>query len=289
MGQAAQLCVNREDRGIRRATAVCDGLLDGNGTMMVLRGRLNALWGMLPTVLSVGGPVDRVELKALLDGEFESALAVLGPEVDPPRVRRVHYFDTPDLALLRRGVVVRARVTGRPGSRPCEEVVVKLRRPAPHGPYRTWSLAMELDALPTEVAWAASLRRRLPEGHVPDAVDRRWPARHLLGKKQRTLLRSVVGDEVDLEDLVVMGPVDAVRLTSGRPGDRIGIESWTLPDSSRLLELSAKCRPGHSREVAAQVRALIADHGIVLSDRQATKTQLLLHRIAGIPGRFGRA
>jgi hypothetical protein len=37
--------------------------------------------------------------------------------------------------------------------------------------------------------------------------------------------------------------------------------------------------------MAAQVRALIADHGIVLSDRQATKTQMSLHRIAGIPVR----
>jgi hypothetical protein len=245
---------------------------------MLPSGPLNALWGMLPAVLSMGGPVDRVELKALLDGEFESALAVLGREVDPPRVRRVHYFDTPDLALLRRGVVVRARVTGGAGRRPCEEVVVKLRRPVPH---RSSRLDVELDALPSEVSWAASLRRRLDSGQVPDAIDRSRPARHLLGKDQRTLLRSVVGDDVDVEDLVVMGPVDVVRVTSGRPGDRIGIESWTLPDSTRFLELSAKCRPGRSREVAAQVRALIADRGIVLSDLQATKTQMSLHRITG--------
>jgi hypothetical protein len=256
---------------------------------MVVRGPQDALWGMLPTVLSEGGPVDRVELKALLDGHFENALSVLGPVVDPPRVRRVHYLDTPDLELLRNGVVVRARVTGGAGARPCEEVVVKLRRPAPHRRSRAGRLPVELDALPAEVTWAASLRRRLAEGEVHAAVDRRRPARHLLGKEQRALLCSVVGDELDIDGLVAMGPVDVVRLTSGRSGDRIGIESWTLPDSTRLLELSAKCRPGRSRKVAAQVRELIADHGIVLSDRQVTKTQMSLHRIAGIPVRTGTA
>jgi hypothetical protein len=204
-------------------------------------------------------------------------------------VRRVHYLDTPDLALLRRGVVVRTRVTGGPGRPACEDVVVKLRRPAPPGARRRGRLALELDALPDEVTWAASLRRRLEPGRVQQAVGGRRPARHLLGKAQRTLLRSVVGDEVDVEDLVVLGPVDVVRLTSGHRGDRIGIESWTLPDSTRILELSAKCRPRCSPRVAAQVRELIAHHGIVLADRQATKTRMSLHRIAGIPGGPGAA
>lgn len=261
----------------------------GTGDGMMLRSPVGALWGMLPDVLDAGGPVDRVELKVLLDGELESALALLGPEVDPPRVRRVHYLDTPDLALLRRGVVVRARVTGGPGRPSCEDVVVKLRRPAPPGTRRRGRLALELDALPDEVTWAASLRRRLEPGRVQQAVGTRRPARHLLGKAQRRLLRSVVGDEIDVEDLGVLGPVDVVRLTSRRRGDRIGVESWTLPDSTRILELSAKCRPRCSPRVAAQVCELIAHHGIVLADRQVTKTRMSLHRIAGIPAGPGAA
>jgi hypothetical protein len=243
---------------------------------MVLPAPKIALWGMLPAVLD-GVRVDRVELKVLVEGQLESVLAVLGREVDPPRVRRVHYLDTPDLALLGRGVVVRARVTGRAGSRPIGEVDVKLRRPNPHG--RSSGLALELDALPGEVSWAACLRHRLDAGRVAAAVGRKRPVRHLLSSRQHALVRSVLADDVDVDRLVAHGPVDVVRLTSGRR-DRIGVESWTLPDSTRILELSAKCRPGRSQQVAAQVRALILDHGIVLSSRQATKTHTSLHRIA---------
>lgn len=238
-------------------------------------GPVDALWEMLPAVLRSGAPVERVELKALLDGELETAMSVLGPEVDPPRVRRLHYLDTPDLALLRRGVVVRARATAGVG----DEVVVKLRRRRPPPRRRTTGLALELDVLPDEVTWAASLRRDLAPGQVARAVERKRPARHLLSGAQRTLLRSVLDCGVDVDRLSVMGPVDVVRLTSGRPGARIGVESWTLPDSSRILELFAKCRPARSPAVVDRVRGLISDHGILLCEKQATKTQMSLRRI----------
>jgi len=235
---------------------------------------------MLSTVLQ-SGPVDRVELKALLDARFEHALAVLGREVGPPRVRQVHYLDTPDLNLLHRGVTVRTRTTnGR-----AEDVVVKVRRGGPHGRHGRTGLALELDALPGEVTWAASLRRRPDPGTVARAIERPRPARQLLNRAQRALLRSVVGAEVGLGALVVLGPVEVVRLTSGRPGDRMCIELWTLPDSTRLLELSVKCPPARSQVVAADLRAVIADRGIALSARQATKTQLSLRRLAApVPG-----
>jgi hypothetical protein len=224
-----------------------------------------------------------VELKVLLDEEFENALAVLGPEVDPPCVRRIQYLDTPDLALLRRGVVVRARSTANSG----EDVVVKVRRDRPHG--RRWpaGLALELDALPGEVTWAASLRHR--PVRMAQAIERPRPVRHLLSGAQRRLLGSVVQDEVVLDELVVLGPVEVVRLTSGRWDDRICVELWTLPDSTRLLELSVKCRPARSPAVASDVRALIADHGIALSARQATKTHLSLRTLAAVldPGGLG--
>ena len=118
--------------------------------------------------MRVVGRVDRVELKAIVDSDLETAMSVLGIEIDPPRQRRVHYLDTPDLALHRRGVIVRARIadTGRG-----DDVVVKLRGRPPQIPRRPSNLAVELDALPLEVAWAASLKRRLGRGHVERAGD----------------------------------------------------------------------------------------------------------------------
>lgn len=238
------------------------------------------LWRSLPEALRLVGRLDRVELKVIVDDELETALAVLGPEVDPPRIRRIHYLDTPDLALHRRGVIVRARITDTSGP-DCAigDVVVKLRRPAPHALPRATGLVVELDALPVEMAWALSMKRRLLGDEVERGLGRRSPARRLLRKEQRALLTRLAGDEIDLDDLVVFGPVDAVRLTSGTARDRIGVESWALPDGSRIVELFAKCGPARSAKTADHIRDLIDDHGICLADRQDTKTRMSLERL----------
>ena len=67
---------------------------------------------------------DSVELKVTIaDGKQRAALRAL--EIDPleAQIRQVYFFETPDLALNRAGVVVRARrVQGRG-----DDSVVKLR------------------------------------------------------------------------------------------------------------------------------------------------------------------
>jgi hypothetical protein len=244
------------------------------------------LWQSLPEALRVIGKVDRVELKAIVDTELESALAVLGAHVGRPRRRRVHYLDTPDLALHRRGIIIRARVTNVSGAGHVDgDVVVKLRRPAPQTPPRAVGLAVELDALPSETVWAASMKRRLSPRQIERALLRRRCAQSLLKKKQRGLLEVLVGDEIDTDDLVVLGPVDVVRVTAGKPGARIGIEGWALPDGSRIVEVFAKCRPARSCAMAARIRDLIGAHGISLADNQATKTQMSLTRLVKIATR----
>lgn len=142
---------------------------------------MSAPWEMLSTVLQ-SGPVDRVEPKALLDARFEHALKMLGGEVDPPRVRQIHYLDTPDLALLHRGVTIRTRSTnGR-----AVDVVVKVRRSGAHAQHGCKGLSLELDALPGDVTWAASLRRRPDAGTVARAIESSRPARQLLSRAQPT-------------------------------------------------------------------------------------------------------
>lgn len=248
-----------------------------------MRRHASKLWRSLPDALRVVGRLDRVELKVIVDDELEAVLAVLGAEVDPPRIRRIHYLDTPDLALHERGVIVRARITETSGRDGAEgDVVVKVRRPAPPVPPRSTRVVVELDALPVEVAWALSMKRCLLGGEIERRLAEPRPARHLLGKRQRALLARLVGDELDLDDLVVLGPVEAVRLTSGRVGNRLGVESWALPDGSRIVELFAKCGPVQSAKTAEHVRRLIDGHGITLAGRQDTKTRMSLERLIAL-------
>ncbi|OLT00590.1 hypothetical protein BJF90_34745 [Pseudonocardia sp. CNS-004] len=235
------------------------------------------LWQSVPAALRAHARVDRVELKAIVDSDLETAMAVLGSEVEQPRLRCIHYLDTPDLSLYRHGVIVRARVNERVGK---GDVVVKLRRPMLHIARAATNLVVELDALPAETAWAASLKRRRTPEAIARALGRRRPARALLTKNQRALVTRLAGDEIDVDDLVAFGPVDVVRLTSGRAEERIGVEAWTLPDGSRMVELFAKCCPTRSDAIAALVRDLISDHRIALAVEQVTKTQMSLERLA---------
>jgi hypothetical protein len=237
-------------------------------------------WDSLTAALGAGGRVDRVELKTILDVELESAISVLDMGVQPPQLRLVHYLDTPDLALYRRGIIVRTRVTDGVD----EDVVVKLRRGAPQVRRRVRGLAIELDVLPEAAIWSASLKRRLRTGQVQESIRRRRPGRHLLSRAQRALLRTAAGDGFDIDELVVLGPVNVVRLTSGELENRIDVELWVYPDGSHVVELSAKCHPTRSRRVAAAMRDLIADRRIVMSRQQTTKTQILMQRLASLSG-----
>lgn len=113
-------------------------------------------------------------------------------------------------------------------------------------------------------------------------MARRRPARHLLSGAQRDLLLSVTSTGVDVDGLVVPGPVDGVRLASGRPGRRVIIDSWGFPDGSGIVEL-ALCRPAQSARAAAAVRDLLAVGGIPLARTQESKTWTSMQRLATGP------
>jgi hypothetical protein len=71
------------------------------------------LSGELEQMLKLLGDADSVELKLTVpDEDRQSAVAALGIDPLDARLRQAFFFDTPDLALDRAGVVVRA-----PGAR----------------------------------------------------------------------------------------------------------------------------------------------------------------------------
>ncbi len=87
---------------------------------------------------------DSVELKLTVpESNQRSAVRSLGMDPLEAEIRQVFFFDTPDLALDRVGVVVRARRVQRQG----DDTVVKLRPVVP-------------GELPSRCARPAELRRR---------------------------------------------------------------------------------------------------------------------------------
>ena len=217
LGRGPRAAVMRPDQGRRQRRA------QGHGA------------GRLPTGRrSRGSPIDPVEAQP----------------------RQVYFFDTPDLALNRAGVVVRARrIQGGRG-----DTVVKLRPvvPAelPADLRRQADFNVEVDVLPGGFVCSASFKGRSTGQDVRDAVAGTLPLRRLFSKTQRAFYREHAPDGLDLD---APGPARARRSCSrsasrdqvsgarrSAPERLLVAEIWLYPDGSRILELSTKCLPAEA-------------------------------------------
>jgi hypothetical protein len=230
---------------------------------------------------------DSVELKLTVpDADQRSTLRAL--EVDPLRaqIRQVFFFDTPDLALDKHGVVVRARRSQKKG----DDTVVKLRpvvpSELPKSLRRSPNFGVEVDASPGGFVCSGSLKGFPRAGEVMQANMGKLPLRKLFSKEQRALFAERAPEGVSLDDLSMLGPIFVLKLKQSPPGyeRRLVGEAWFYPDGSRILELSTKCEPSEAFQVAATTRAFLASRGVDLDSEQQTKTRTALEFFSQNPG-----
>jgi hypothetical protein len=221
--------------------------------------------------------VDSVELKLSVPGADERAV-VQALRLDPleAEIRQVFFFDTPDLALNKAGVVVRARRVQRKG----DDSVVKLRPVQPahlsKALRRSAGFGVEVDAMPGGFVCSASMKGT-PSG-VREATQGERPVKKLFSKQQRAFYREHAPEGLLLDDLSILGPIFVLKLKFTPKGydRRMVAEMWLYPDGSRILELSTKCVPQDALQVASQTRAYLADRGVQLGAEQETKTKKAL-------------
>jgi hypothetical protein len=229
----------------------------------------------LTEVLGLLASADSVELKLTVpDSDRRSTVTAL--ELDPmeAQLRQVTFFDTPDLALSRHGVVVRARrVQGKAG-----DAVVKLRPlvpdELPSEVRESGSFGVEVDAAPGGFVCSGSMKSSARDDLVKDVVRGRSPLRKLLTAEQRTFFTAHAPEGLGLDDLRVLGPITVLKLKFRPSGfaRRMVAELWLYPDGSRILELSTKCETGEAFQVAAELKAFLAGHGVDLGAPQQMKT-----------------
>jgi hypothetical protein len=227
--------------------------------------------------------VDGVELKlSVPDADRRSTVAALGMDPLEAQIRQVVFLDTPELTLDQHGVVVRARrIQRKPG-----DSVVKLRplvpEQLPPAVRKSRDLSVEVDAMPGGFVCSGSMKAQRDDAEIKDALAGRRPLRRLFTKQQRAFFSDHVPDDVQLDDLSVLGPINVLKLKFSPEGydRRLVAEQWIYPDGSRILELSTKCEPTEALEVAAETRAFLAGHGIDLTAEQQTKTRKALEFFA---------
>src|SRR6478672_4463611 len=128
--------------------------------------------------------VDSIELKLTVPEPAQLTTArALGLDPLEAQIRQVFFFDTPDLALDKQGLVVRARRSQKKG----DDSVVKLRpvvpSELPKAVRRSPSFGVELDASPEGHVCSGSLKGVPTQGHVHKAANGKRAVRKLFSKE----------------------------------------------------------------------------------------------------------
>jgi hypothetical protein len=233
----------------------------------------------LAELLALTGSSDSVELKLTIpERDQRATLAKLEVDALEAQIRQVFFFDTPDLAVNRSGVAVRARrVQGRSG-----DTVVKLRPVVPDtlpdDVRRSENIKVEVDALPGGYVCSASMKGEAPNDKIREAILGRGSVHKLFSKEQRRFYEAHAPEGIGLDDLSIMGPIFVLKLKQSAPGHerKLVVEVWFYPDGSRILELSTKCLPSEAFQAGIEARAYVEGLGLDLSAEQQTKTKTAL-------------
>jgi hypothetical protein len=233
----------------------------------------------LADLIALGRGADSVELKLTVPiASGHRAAGALGLDPLDGEIRQVYFFDTPDLALEARGLVLRARRSQRRG----DDSVVKLRPVVPDQVpdelHASPSFVIEVDAMPGGFVCSGSMKRALPKPAVRPTVQSGRAIRKLFSKEQRALFDAHAPDGIELDELEVLGPILVLKLKYAPEGypRKLAAELWVYPDGSMVAELSTRCGPAEAFQVAAEVRAFLVGRGVDFTGEQQTKTKKAL-------------
>jgi hypothetical protein len=277
-------------RGTKAATPAAEATASSNGRASADAGARRLTDTELAQAMALVRDADSVELKVTVPTGSHRA-TVQGLPMDPVEAqpRQVFFFDTPDLALNKAGLVVRARRIQ--GGR--ADTVIKLRPvvPAELDPElrKLAAFNVEVDMLPGGFVCSGSLKGRSTGQAVRDVVAGKFPLKDLFSSRQRSFYKEHAPDGLAMSDLVALGPTFILKgvfnaptgFDPKAPPRKLVAEVWLYPDGSRILELSTKCLPAQTFQVAAEVRAYLASQGVELGGVQQTKTKTALEFYAG--------
>lgn len=217
-----------------------------------------------------------VELKLSVPLTSQRAtIKAIGLDPVEAQPRQAFFFDTPELALNRAGLVVRVRRT-RGGT---GDTVIKLRPVDPSTIdaelRRSASFKTEVDVMPGGFVCSASFKGVCTGKEALDATSGAMPLSSLFSKEQRAFYKAHAPAGISLDTLTILGPTFLLK-AKHRPKDfdrRIVVEMWLYPDGQRILEISTKALPAEAFQVGAMFKTYLGRLGVSLAAKQETKTR----------------
>jgi hypothetical protein len=233
----------------------------------------------LGRIMQMGKNATSIELKLSVPMTGQRAtIKSIGLDPVEAQPRQAFFFDTPDLALDRAGVVVRARRIQ--GGR--ADTVIKLRPvdPSTIDPElrRSGAFKTEIDIMPGGFVCSASFKGNCSGREVLDVSNGDLPLSKIFSREQREFFAARAPAGVTLDQLVILGPTFLLKAKhQPKNFDRsVTVEMWLYPNGSRILEVSTKCLPEEAFRVGSEFKVWLADRGIKLEAKQDAKTRTTL-------------
>jgi hypothetical protein len=228
--------------------------------------------------------IQKVEFKlTVLVGDEEKVQALLQRKGAQPRRRKVYFYDTKKLALRDEHLVLRARVTQDDD----DDSTVKLRPVDLADDKARWrqidGIRIELDVVGNAQIESAKLDGEPARGEIEEVEAKQRPVASLFSKKQEQLIADYAPDGISLQELEVLGPVDARKWDLDNPDGfphTLSVEEWSLPDATRFIELSFKVPADQASGAHTAFRALLTGLDVDASGDQTPKTPRVLKYFA---------
>ena len=228
--------------------------------------------------------IQKVEFKlTVLAGEEPKVQALLEREGGQPQRRKVYFYDTKDLALYGKDLVLRARVTQGDD----DDSTVKLRPVDLADDEASWrqidGIRIELDVVGDKQVPSAKLDGEPDRGEVEEVEAKQRPVGSLFSGKQEQLIADYAPNGISLNELEVLGPVDARKWDLDDPDGfphTLSVEEWSLPDATRFIELSFKVSADEATDAQTAFRALLIGLEVDVAGDQTPKTPHVLKYFA---------
>ena len=227
--------------------------------------------------------LDAVEIKLTIRSDQELlAERAMAVEEDEADLRLVYFFDTPDLDLLKAGVVLRARLV----KGDADDFTVKFRPVEAASVPEDWQ---QLDGFKLEADWvgdhevcSASLTALQERDEIDEVAEGKRAIGKLFSKDQERFLSEFYKGPVGFGQLRVMGPVRVLRWKPEHEtfGHERTLEEWRLPNGEDLVEVSIKAHPDEALRAREEFDAHLRELGLDPEGGQDTKTRTALEYFA---------
>jgi hypothetical protein len=223
--------------------------------------------------------MDAVEIKVTIrpDQELRAERAMEVNE-DTADVRLVYFYDTPDLALFKAGVALRARLV----KGDADDSTVKFRPVEAAAISTDWrrlkGFKLEADCVGDRVVCSASLTGLQQRNEIDQVAKGKRAIEKLFSSDQERFLSEFYKKPVDFGKLRVMGPIRVLRWKTKHETfpHELTVEEWRLPNGDDLVEVSIKAPPSKAPQARKEFDKHLRELGLDPGGAQETKTRTAL-------------